>query len=350
MRAPVKLSAIEGQARALAQLQAAISSDRVHHAWLFAGPRGVGKETAARAFAAALLCRAPGGEACGACAACAKVARGSHPDLVVLMPEAEAVGRGILAREDLSRAPSRELKIDQIRQVEAQLHRAPLEGGRRVVILLRADTLNVPAQNAFLKTLEEPPAGNHLVLVADAADALLPTIRSRCVRVPFAPLPLDLVAARVRREKGVDEETARLCAALAGGSLGDALAISPDALVDRVRILEALEALSPTDLRPLLALAEALAADGREAAELRLDVIALFYRDAAVAAAGAADDAIANRDLLPLVRAAAARGGEEALRRVELAKRTASALRRHAAARLAMEQMLLSMVVPEVVG
>ncbi|WP_373047980.1 DNA polymerase III subunit delta' [Vulgatibacter sp.] len=347
----MKLSAVQGQPRAIRQLEAALRNRRVHHAWLFAGPPGVGKEMAARAFAAALLCaeggEEPAAEACGSCDACQRVARGVHPDFVVVMPEAEAVHRKLLAREDLPKSPSRDLKIDQIRQVESQLVHAPLVGRRRVVLLLRADSLNAAAQNAFLKTLEEPPEGTHLVLVADAADGLLPTIRSRCVRVPFVPLPIDFVAARVREEKGVDEETARLCAALAGGSLGEALAVSADSLADRVRILEALEALAPTDLRPLLGLAETIAGSGREATELRLDVIALFYRDVALAAEGLPDDALANRDLAPLVRKAAARGAEQALGRVRLAGKAKDALRRHASARLAVEQMLLAMIVPE---
>lgn len=344
----MKLSSVAGQSRAVIQLQAALRHQRIHHAWLFAGPRGVGKETTARAFAAALLCGAGGEEACGSCDACGKVARGVHPDLVVVMPEAEAVARKILAREDLPKTPSRDLKVQQIREVETQLRRAPLVGSRRVVILLQADSLNVPAQNAFLKTLEEPPAGTHIILVADAADALLPTIRSRCVRVPFVPLPLEEVAERLRQEKGMDPETARLCAALAGGSLGDALQISPGALADRVRVLEALERLGPADLRPLLGLAEEIAAGGRESAELLLDVIALFYRDVAVAAAGADDEALANRDLAQLVRTAAERGGDDALRRVGLVRGAKEALRRHGAARLAMERMLLSMILPEV--
>lgn len=350
MRPPVKLSAISGQSRAVSQLQASLRNRRVHHAWLFAGPAGTGKETTARAFAAALLCREEGEDACGTCASCQKVARGVHPDLVVVMPEAEAVARKVLAREDLSRTPSRDLKIDQIRRMEPTLHHAPLEGGRRVVLLLQADSLNVPAQNAFLKTLEEPPAGTHIVLVADAGDALLPTIRSRCVRVPFAPLPLDFVAERVREAQGVDVETARLAAALAGGSLGGALQISAKSLADRARILAALEALRPDDLRPLLALAEEIAGDGRETAELRLDVIALFYRDVALAAEGVPAERIANGDLAALVSQAAARGTEEALRRVRLAEKAKGAIARHAGARLALEQMLLSMVLPEVVG
>ncbi len=350
----MRLSDVAGQPRAIHQLQAALRSRRVHHAWLFAGPPGVGKETTARAFAAALLCKEGGGEpvveACGVCTACQKIARGVHPDFLVLMPEAEAGARTALAREDLPRTPSRDLKIDQIRQVESRLVHAPLEGKRRVVLLLSADSLNAAAQNAFLKTLEEPPEGTHHVLVADAGDALLPTIRSRCVRVPFAPLPLDFVAARLREAKGIDQESAHLAAALSGGSLGEALSISAESLADRTRILESLESLSPADLRPLLALSEEIAGSGRETSELRLDVIALFYRDVAVAAEGLPDDALANRDIAPLVRRAAERGAEDALRRVRLATRAKDALRRHASARLTVEAMLLSMVVPEVVS
>lgn len=346
----MRLSTILGQPRAVSQLTSALENRRLHHAFLFAGPAGVGKETAARAFAAALLCHRPDtrGEACGGCSSCEKVQRGVHPDFVVLMPEAEAVARKLLAREDLPRTPSRELKVEQIRSMESRLSRAPLEGGRRVVLLLQADTLNVPAQNAFLKTLEEPPAGTHIVLVADQGDALLPTIRSRCVRIPFVPLALDLVAEKVREARGVDEETARLCAALSGGSLGGALSISAGALADRGRILEAVESLGRADLRPLLALAENLASGGRDEAEVRLDVLALFYRDVAFVAEGIGEERIANRDLLPLVEIAAGRGTEDALRRVSVVGRAKDALRRHGAARLTFEQMLISFVMPEV--
>lgn len=349
MPALVRLSSIVGQPRALSHLTSALQNRRIHHAWLFAGPGGVGKETAARAFAAALLCHGPDGiEACGHCTSCEKLQRGVHPDFLVLMPEAEAVARKLLARDDLAKTPSRELKVEQIRSMESRLSRAPLEGGRRVVLLLQADTLNTSAQNAFLKTLEEPPAGTHIVLVADQGDALLPTIRSRCVRIPFVPLPLNLVAEKVREARGVDEETARLCAALSGGSLGGALSISGESLADRGRLLDGVEGLGRSDLRPLLALAERLATGGREEAELRLDVLSLFYRDVALIAEGVGEEHVANRDLLPLLGQAAGRGVEDALRRHGIVARTRESLRRHAAARLAFEQMLISFVMQEV--
>lgn len=343
----MKLSSLIGQPRARSLLAAALERDRVHHAYLFAGPPGVGKETAARAFAATLLCRAGGPDACGVCDACARVARGVHPDLVVVLPEAEAIARGVLAREDLARAPSRELKIEQVRQLEAALALPPLEGPRRVVLILEADALNVPAQNAFLKTLEEPPAGNVIVLVAAGADRLLPTIRSRCVRVPFGPLPAAAVVERVVAEKGVDPATAGVMAALAGGSLGGALALDPAALAGRAERLRAVEALSPADLRPFLRLAEEVADDGREGAAAALDLWALFYRDVAAATSGAPDDGLAHRDLAALIRAAAARGADDALRRARLAQRARDAILRYASPRLSLERLLLSFVLGE---
>lgn len=320
----------------------------MHHAWLFAGPEGVGKESAALGFAQVLLCeRATEGEACGVCAACRKVERGSHPDLIRLMPEALAVERGLLAREELSRTPSRELKIEQIRRLEAQLAVAPVEGARRVVVIAAADSMNVAAQNAFLKTLEEPPEGTHIVLVAEAGDRLLPTIRSRCVRVPFQPLPLDFVAERLVALRGVGPEEARLLAAIADGSLGRALAMTPEALEGRARILEELEALGPGDFRPVLALAERVAAGGREATELLFDAIVLFYRDAAVVAEGGPESVVANQDLLPLLRRAAERGASDALRRLRRAQGARRALERHAVPRLAVERFLLGCVLGE---
>lgn len=321
----------------------------MHHAWLFTGPEGVGKESAALGFARALLCQHPvEGEACGECPACRKVEKGHHPDLLRVLPEALAVERGLLAREEVARTPSRELKIEQIRGLEGQLTLAPVEGERRVVLLLAADSMNAAAQNAFLKTLEEPPAGTHIVLIAEAGDRLLPTIRSRCVRVPFVPLPLDFVAERLAAERGVDAEEARLLAALAGGSLGRALALTPEALEGRARILEELEGLHARDFRPLLALAERIASGGRESAEILLDAIGLFYRDAAILAEGGPEEAIANRDLLPLLRRAAARGTLDALGRYRRAEGARRALARYVVPRLAVERFLLSCVIGEV--
>ncbi len=345
----MKLSELVGQDRAVHLLQRSLASGRVHHAWLFAGPEGVGKETAARAFAAALLCvarSADGVDACGACEACVRLARGVHPDLLEVMPEAEAIARGRLAREDLTGAASRELKIEQVRRLEHQLAIAPLQGATRPVLLLGADAMAAPAQNALLKTLEEPPRGTVLVLLAASSDRLLGTIRSRCQLVPFGPLPAQVLIDRLQQDGGHDAASAALIAALAGGSLGRALAMKPAQLEDRRTFLQQLDGLDPRDLRPALRLAMERAERGRDGVADDLVLAALFYRDVAVRAEGMPVEALVHRDLLPLVDAATARGPMEALRRVRLALRAREAVLRNAAPRLQLEQLVLSYVVP----
>lgn len=346
----VRLSNIRGQERAVGLLRSSIERGRIHHAWLLSGADGVGKETTARAFAASLLCGERGegeADACGQCPSCGKVARGTHPDLVQVLPEASAVERGMLAKEDLPRTPSRDLKIEQIRGLERVLSVAPVEAPRRVVLLLEADSMNVPAQNAFLKTLEEPPAGTHLILIARAGDALLPTIRSRCVRVPFLPLPEEQVAAWLEQERQLDGERARLVAGLSGGSLGEAARWTEEALQERRELVAAVEALGAGNLRQVLAWAERLTQKGRDGASAALDALGLFYLDVARRAEGLPPERLANRDLLAEIDAAAARGVGDALRRHRLVEGAQEALRRHAIPRLAVERLLFSFVLGE---
>lgn len=346
----MRLSNIRGQERAVSLLRSSLERGRVHHAFLLSGPQGVGKETTALALAASLLCPERGegeADACGTCLSCGKVERGTHPDLLQFLPEASAVERGLLAKEDLPRAPSRDLKIEQIRSLERSLSVAPVESARRVVFLLEADSMNVPAQNAFLKTLEEPPAGTHLLLVATSGDSLLPTIRSRCVRLPFLPLPKAQVAAWLEEDRKLDGEIAQLVAGLSGGSLGEAARWDEAALRERGEVLAAVEALEAGNFRAVLALAERMAQGGRDAAAASLDALGLFYLDAARLGEGLPPERLANRDLLPLLESASHRGVGDALGRHRLVEQARGALRRHGIPRLAMERLLFSFVLRE---
>lgn len=168
--------------------------ERFAHAWLIHGVAGIGKETFARAAAAALLCESPvQGLACGQCPACQWVNAGNHPDLRMLRPEAIALAEGEAAAPDeaaesgaAKRAPSKEIRIDQIRSLNGWFNTATHRGGWRVAVVYPAQTLNVMAANALLKVLEEPPPSTVFLLVADAPDRLLPTLVSRCRRLPLA--------------------------------------------------------------------------------------------------------------------------------------------------------------------
>jgi DNA polymerase-3 subunit delta' len=200
--------------------------ERLPHAVLLHGGRGIGKRHLAMAFGQLLLCESPGaGRPCGECASCRLLAADNHPDFRWLVPAADMPARDEEEGDEgdeapasggrSRKAPSREILIDQVRKVGEFLGVSSHRGGRRVVLLAPVEALNGPAANALLKMLEEPPAGAVFLAVADDIDAVMPTIRSRCVllRVP-APPPEE--ALRWLREQGVDDAEARL--AEAGGA------------------------------------------------------------------------------------------------------------------------------------
>ncbi|MBZ4333808.1 DNA polymerase III subunit delta' [Corallococcus interemptor] len=339
------LASVQGQPRAMDALQSALRSGSVHHAYLFAGPEGVGKELAAVGLAQALTCPEAPEVGCGRCASCVRLAKGLHPDVTWVMPDDERVSRGLAGRSDFTGTPSRELRVEQVRQLQERLALRGLESKRKVAILVSAEQMNVQAQNAFLKTLEEPPAETTLILVASAMDRLLPTIRSRCSKVYFGPLPVDLVARHVQQERKLDADTAALAAVMSGGSLGRALALDVDALKERKDVLTAFEGLRGDDIPALLRFAEAHGGS-REDADTALELLILWTRDVSLAKAGALE-ALANRDLTALAQEAAKRTSEAALhRRHSLLESARTAIgSRNGAPRLQLERLLIELCV-----
>ena len=215
-----------GQPRVTTALQHALQRDRLGHGLLFLGGSGVGRERAALGLAGALLCERPGAPdalpwGCGACDACRRARAGSHPDLHVVMSEAEAVSRGRSA-PDGKRRPSTDILVDAMRDLAGRLRLAAYQGGYRVAIVLDAHRMNVSAQNALLKTLEEPGERTVVILLAPHERAVLPTIASRCLRLVFAPLAERDVRAILTAlgSSNVDERARR-----AQGSVARALAV-----------------------------------------------------------------------------------------------------------------------------
>ncbi|MFP6664333.1 MAG: DNA polymerase III subunit delta' [Deltaproteobacteria bacterium] len=207
----MKLQEILGQDRAREQLLLALRRDRLAHALIFSGPGGVGKRTMALALARALFCTTAPGEGCDFCDDCHLIDAGTHPDLQI-----EDMER---AREE--RATTRQLSIAQMRRLRSGLALRGMRSRRKVAIIEPAEKLTADAQNALLKTLEEPPAACTILLVTTNADALLATIRSRCQRVLFAPLPAATIEELLVR-RGTPSDQAAAVAALAGGSLDEA--------------------------------------------------------------------------------------------------------------------------------
>jgi DNA polymerase III subunit delta' len=356
------------QERAVSSLRAALRRGALHHAYLFGGPQGVGKAAAARLLAQAANCEGPRAEpghpersaregsaesrddACGRCGPCRKIEKGVHPDVFVLHEEARMVKAGVWEPKG-GRAPSKFIAVDQVRDVvDHRLSLRRFEGRRRFVILDPADAMNAQAQNALLKTLEEPPDDTTLVLVTARPDALLPTIRSRCLRIAFGPTPPDALAERLVAE-GRDPGAARLAAALARGSFDRALGLTkpkpkrkdgsvpPTDLELLAGAVRRASALDPGDAGAWLAWAAENGEDRGWAGEL-CEALAAWLRDVLATQAGAMGLAIADLEG-ETRRVAAAIAPAEAARRRDEVLRTAAALRQNASPTLALERLLI---------
>lgn len=213
-----------GQDRAVAALTAALRTDRLAHGLLFVGPDGVGREKTARSLARGLLCELRGTPTevlpfgCGVCRACRRADSGSHPDLHVVMSEAEGVARGLVQPDGKAR-PSAEIKIDAVRELGQRLLQRPYEGKSSVAVIVDAHRMNEKAQNALLKVLEEPAPTTVLLLLVPGVRAVLPTIASRCLRLMFSPLDEAALLAILRQLQVPDAEVRAARARLGASSV-----------------------------------------------------------------------------------------------------------------------------------
>ncbi|HEX8180547.1 MAG TPA: DNA polymerase III subunit delta' [Pyrinomonadaceae bacterium] len=272
-----------GNQRARDVLRRMLAQRRVPGALLFAGEEGVGKKLFALELAKALNCRQPrGGEACEECAACVRIARaaaqqneGGEAGALINWSEHQDVG--------LVRPEKRFITVDQARAIERETNFRPYEGAARIIIIEEADRLNDASGNALLKTLEEMPPTAHLILLTARPASLLPTIRSRCQVVRFAPLtPAEIEDYLVKHKRRAGAE-ARLAAQLAQGRLGRALALNLDNYrQQREAMLVVLEALAarPDRVQLLRAAEELSDAKRKDDYEPSLDVLELLIHDA----------------------------------------------------------------------
>jgi DNA polymerase III subunit delta' len=256
---------IAGHDRPVTILKRALANRTLAHAYLFSGEEGIGKRMTALALAAAVNCRNAGSSGgCGECPSCRKVTALTHPDVHILASDGD------------------EIKIDQVRQTQADLALKPFEGAKKILIVDGADSMNPSSANAFLKTLEEPPGETLIVLISPLPQSLLPTIRSRCQEIRFLPLPRPILAQALMRKRGLSEEDSWFLAALAQGSLGRGLAMDVEQeKAVREELMALWSGLGHMNAGEVLAQAEVFSKD-RDRLERLLDIGVEWLRDAIV--------------------------------------------------------------------
>lgn len=204
-----------GQEKAKRMLNRSLESGKLAHAYLFRGPEGVGKQFFARGVAEVVNCRQEtSAGACGVCVSCKKYQSGNHPDFTIVSPEKGTI------------------KISQIRELCKALAYPPYESALRVVLLEDVHLLRQEAANALLKTLEEPPEQNLLILTADTSQVVLPTILSRCQVVPFYALTTEETSSiLIEDDRELEQDEANLLARFSEGSPGRATALKQAGLI-----------------------------------------------------------------------------------------------------------------------
>lgn len=335
----MSFSEVLGHARPLGLLSRSIARGSLPPSLLFTGPEGVGKRLVAQAVAEALNCLSPvigvtpasvpanlPVDACGACAACKRIAKGTYPD--VLTPAASDSGV---------------ITIEPVREVVAAAAYRPFEGRRRVIILDDADRLNADAQDALLKSLEEPGASSVFILVSARPETLLPTVRSRCARLRFGRLSAAEVTRVLVERRAMDPGEAHAIAAVADGSPGRALEAGSRAYREaRTAALTALRTVAKASsprarMQAATSLTPGKPTPAREREELatRITMIASLLRDAALVSQGGGGADLANGDLAAdLEELGAAFGVERALQAFAATDRAVFALRRNASPKI----------------
>ncbi|TLM62367.1 MAG: DNA polymerase III subunit delta' [Deltaproteobacteria bacterium] len=315
-------SQIIGHERQKDILRRAISGGRLAHAYLFAGPEGVGKRLMALATARVLFCAE--GSGCGECAACRKLDHRNHPDLHILEPDGSSI------------------KIEQVRAIQRDLSLRPVEGRRKVCLIEAAEAMTTAAANALLKTLEEPRGDTLLILISSQPQRLLETIRSRCQLLQFPRQPLELIRDVLQTQLGVADAEAHVLAALSDGSFKKAFGKDRQLyLEERRNLLKTLTALSPGSILPLLEFAEQLHGEKSALPDI-LEIFQAFYRDVLLALHGRDNSELVNLDLAEKVRRVAGREDVAGvLGKLEALKTARWQLERNLNPQLVMEVLLL---------
>lgn len=257
-------ASVIGQAAVKEHLKKSLQTAKVSHAYIFYGEKGSGRKTLADVFARALQCEAGGDEPCNQCTSCKQALNRNQPDIIYVQHEKPNI-----------------ISVDEIRrQVNNSIAIKPYSSERKVYIIDEAEKMNTQAQNAILKTLEEPPAYAVIILLTTNLEAMLQTIRSRCVTLTMKPVSDAEIRRYLMREEQVPDYKAGICAAFARGNVGRARELLVNTEFDELKdeTLQLLQQLPDKTLSDLAAFAKAKT-DKNSNTEAFLELLQMWYRD-----------------------------------------------------------------------
>ena len=316
---------IIGHNRIIEVFRRSIRSGKTAHSYIFEGPVGCGRKKTAFALIQALFCNAAVDDSCGICPACRKVASGNHADIHLVEPLPD----------------KRDISIDQLRELQRDLALRPYEAPRKVCLLDPAERMSVNAANSLLKTLEEPPGRAIIILLTENADALLPTIRSRCQLVRFAPLSSESIKLLLENT-GIEGSAAALLAQMADGSMQRALELDNETLSNRRELLlKHLSSINIAQIASIFNASEELSGNREEVLET-IDMLLSIYRDLIHLAAGCGD--IINTAISPALESlATALSLEQTLKVAGDVMAARRAVQQNANVKLALDHLFITM-------
>ena len=322
-------NAVAGHERIIKSLRESIKNDMTSHAYIFCGNKGSGRNLTAGAFAKTANCLSPiNGNACGKCQSCIQFESGNNPDVFY-----------VKATKTIS------ISVDDIReQIVNEVKIKPYSYKRKIFIIDKADTMTSQAQNALLKTLEEPPKYVLIILIAENTENFLPTVLSRCVMMKFSPISVNLIKNYLINNCAMNENDAAFYAEYSIGSIGEALRLSGDENFYQMRndIISCLDRLDTMDFVSAMFMAKEM--EKYKAYSELFDIMYMFYRDVFCMRLFKDDRYVIQKDKIGLIEKKAKNLNEQTIaKRLDFIMDIKKKIRQNTAFRLSMEVLFMNL-------
>lgn len=320
---------VVGQTKLTDNLRNALKYNKISHAYLLQGEKRSGKRMIADIFARALQCEHDGDKPCNECRSCRQAINGNHPDIIYVEHEKPNV-----------------ISVDNVRtQINGDIAIKPYSGPHKIYIVDEAEKMNTQAQNALLKTLEEPPEYAVILLLSTSADAMLPTILSRCVVMDIKPVADDVIKHFLMEKMQIPDYRAGICASFARGNVGRAMELASNEEFDKLKneVLSVMKGIDDLEVNQMAAAVKRMNEEKFDTTDY-LDLCFIWYRDVLLYKACGEQAPLIFKEERLYIRRAAGRYGYERLNRVIMAiEQARNRLKANVNAELTMELLFMEM-------